>query len=196
MHTELENINIDDTVLVEQCRRGNTDAMERLIIKYQDRIYSVILRICANRDDAVELTQDTFVKVIENINSFREKSAFYTWLFRIAVNLTLNHCKRRVRFETESLDAELGGAGTAYLRHHTRQRRLVVVVVEAEAAVGDATGTRDMGRLDHDQRGTAIGQHTEMDQVPVVGAAIVGRELAHGRNHQAVGEIEAGKPEG
>ena len=55
-------INIGDDVLIGQCQRGDTSAMERLIVKYQTRIYNVILRICSNPDDAAELTQETFVK--------------------------------------------------------------------------------------------------------------------------------------
>ncbi len=104
--TEAAKINIDDTVLVEQCRQGDSEATERLILKYQNRIYNAILRICANPDDAAELTQDTFVKVIENINKFKGRSSFYTWAFRIGVNLTLNYCQRKVRIGFRSLDAE------------------------------------------------------------------------------------------
>ena len=83
-------INIGDDVLIKQCQRGEISAMERLILKYQNRLYNVILRICSNPDDAAELTQETFVKVIENIEKFQGKSSFYTWAFRIAVNLTIN----------------------------------------------------------------------------------------------------------
>jgi RNA polymerase sigma-70 factor (ECF subfamily) len=64
------------------------------------------LRICANPDDAAELTQDTFVKVIENIDKFEGRSSFYTWAFRIGVNLTLNYCQRSVKLGFKSLDAE------------------------------------------------------------------------------------------
>jgi len=103
---EAANISIDDAVLVEQCRQGDSAAMERLIIKYQNRIYNVILKICANIDDAAELTQETFVKVIENIAEFEGRSSFYTWAFRIAVNLTLNYCQRSGRIGFRSLDTE------------------------------------------------------------------------------------------
>ena len=96
----------EDSFLVEQCRRGDSAAMERLIIKYQSRVYNAILRICANADDAAELTQETFVKVIENISDFEGRSGFYTWVFRIAVNLTLNYCQRGSRLAFRSLDAE------------------------------------------------------------------------------------------
>jgi len=101
-----ENINIDDAVLVEQCQQGDSTAMERLILKYQNRLYNVILRMCGNPDDAAELTQETFVKVIENIDRFKGRSSFYTWAFRIAVNLTLNYRQRSTRLGYRSLDAE------------------------------------------------------------------------------------------
>jgi len=102
---EAANISIDDGVLVEQCRRGDSAALETLILRYQNRIYNVILKICANADDAAELTQETFVKVIENIDEFEGRSGFYTWAFRIAINLTLNYCKRSVKLGIRSLDA-------------------------------------------------------------------------------------------
>jgi RNA polymerase sigma-70 factor (ECF subfamily) len=102
--TEVANVNIDDTALVKQCWQGDSAAMERLVLKYQNRIYNVILKMCANPDDAAELTQDTFVKVIEKIDSFQGRSGFYTWIFRIAVNITLNFCRRKTRLEFSSLD--------------------------------------------------------------------------------------------
>jgi len=104
--TGAQNINIDDSVLVEQCRRGGSEAMERLILKYQNRIYNVILKICANPDDAAELTQETFVKIIENLDRFEGRSSFYTWAFRIAVNLTFNYCQRSAKLGYKSLDAD------------------------------------------------------------------------------------------
>jgi RNA polymerase sigma-70 factor, ECF subfamily len=119
--TITDNINIDDSILIRQYRDGDVKAMERLIVKYQDRIYNTIIRICGNRDDAVELTQDTFVKVLESLDRFEGKSSFYTWLFRVAVNLTINHCKRRIRMSETPLDADepRGGRSVAVsgLRH-------------------------------------------------------------------------------
>jgi len=106
VHLDTHNINIDDSALVKQYRNGDSQALETLIIKYQGRIYNVILKICANPDDAVELTQETFVKVMENLDKFAGRSSFYTWIFRIAVNLTLNYCKRKVKLGFRSLEAE------------------------------------------------------------------------------------------
>ena len=106
MDQKTTNVSIDDTVLVQHCRRGDAAAMERLILKYQNRIFNVILKICPNIDDAAELTQETFVKIIENIDKFEERSSFYTWAFRIAVNLTLNFRKRKVKLGFNRLDAD------------------------------------------------------------------------------------------
>jgi RNA polymerase sigma-70 factor (ECF subfamily) len=101
-----ERTSMDDSNLVQRCQQGDSDAMEQLILKYQNRIYNVILKICADPDDAAELTQETFVKVIENIDKFQGKSKFYTWAFRIAVNLTLNYCQKNAKLDISSLDAE------------------------------------------------------------------------------------------
>ncbi|UCE99349.1 MAG: sigma-70 family RNA polymerase sigma factor [Planctomycetota bacterium] len=106
MQSKTDSISIDDAVLVQKCRQGDSAAAERLILRYQNRIYNTILKICANTDDAAELTQDTFVKIIENIAKFEGRSSFYTWAFRIAVNLTLNYCQRDDRLRRTSLDAQ------------------------------------------------------------------------------------------
>ncbi len=105
MHAEMAQIDIADAMLVERCRQGDSAAMERLILKYQNRIFNVILKMCTNPHDAAELTQETFVKIIQSIAKFESKSSFYTWAFRIAVNLTLNHCQRNARFEIRSLNS-------------------------------------------------------------------------------------------
>jgi RNA polymerase sigma-70 factor (ECF subfamily) len=101
-----KHIKAEDAALIERWRRGDISAIERLVGKYQGRIYNLILKICANPDSAAELTQDTFVKIIENIDRFESRSSFYTWAFRIAVNLALNYCKRKTTVRWTSLDAE------------------------------------------------------------------------------------------
>ena len=109
MQTDMANtsISVEDDILVQQAQQGNTGAMERLIVKYQKRIFNVILKICGNYDDAAELTQETFVKVIENIDKFQGRSGFYTWAFRIGVNLTFSYCKKNSRLRLRSLDGEI-----------------------------------------------------------------------------------------
>jgi RNA polymerase sigma-70 factor, ECF subfamily len=108
---QVTNLQSDEGLLIEQCRHGDSVSMECLILRYQSRIYNVILKMCGNPEDAAELTQDTFVKVIENLDRFEKRSGFYTWAFRIAVNLTINFCKRNVKLGFKSLDAAEFGDG-------------------------------------------------------------------------------------
>jgi RNA polymerase sigma-70 factor (ECF subfamily) len=103
---ETVNITVTDAIYVKRYRQGDSKAMEALVIKYQDRIYNVILKMCGNADDAAELTQEAFVKAMVNINKFEDRSGFYTWLFRIAVNLTITYCQKRAKRVLKSLDAE------------------------------------------------------------------------------------------
>ena len=100
------HVSINDAVLIKQYKKGDSAALEQLVLKYQNRIYNVILKMCADPDDAAELTQETFVKVIENIDKFEGRSSFYTWTFRIAVNLTLNYCQRNSKLAFRSLEEE------------------------------------------------------------------------------------------
>ncbi len=76
----------------------------QLVNRYKERIYSVVLRIVKNRDEAKDLAQEAFVKAYRNRQSFRAESAFYTWVYRIAVNLSLNFIKRDRGRQAESID--------------------------------------------------------------------------------------------
>ena len=98
----------EDADLLAACRRGQMDAFGVLVQRYQDRVFNAILRMCGNRDDAEELCQEAFVKALENLNRFREDSRFYTWLFRIAANLTISRRRRGGRVRFHSLDGPVG----------------------------------------------------------------------------------------
>lgn len=76
----------------------------QLVDRYKERIYSVVLRIVRNRDEAKDLAQEAFVKAYRNRQSFRAEAAFYTWIYRIAVNLSLNYIKRNRDRQAESID--------------------------------------------------------------------------------------------
>jgi RNA polymerase sigma-70 factor, ECF subfamily len=156
---QLENIVIDDAVLVRQCQQGDAVAMQRLIVKYQDRIFNVILKICSNRDDAAELTQETFVKFIEKINTFKMRSAFYTWLFRIAVNLSLNFCRRRFKVTMHSMDAPVGSeAENARLQLRSfliDEKEIDPVVAAQNREVGEII-VRALSKLEDKQRAAVV----------------------------------------
>jgi len=83
-----------DTALVARVQAGEVECFETLILKYRERIWGVIYHMTSNREDASDLAQDTFIKAFQSINRFQGQSAFFTWLYRIAVNTTLNHLQK------------------------------------------------------------------------------------------------------
>jgi RNA polymerase sigma-70 factor (ECF subfamily) len=153
------SINIDDSTLVRQAQTGDAPSMERLILKYQHRIYNVILKMCGNADDAAELAQETFVKVIESIEKFKGRSSFYTWLFRIAVNLTLNHCQRSARMATRSLDAQdadLEGHAGQLLKDLLSDERTVDPAALAQSHELCELAKRSLLKLEEPQRAVVV----------------------------------------
>jgi len=102
-----EKVSIES--LVARSREGDMQAFGELVAKYSDRVYNLTFRMCGRRADAEELTQETFLKALERISQFRGNSHFYTWLFRIAANLTISHRRRRSRVKFHSMnDSEDG----------------------------------------------------------------------------------------
>ena len=90
-----------DERLLELCRSGDRDSFGRLVEKYQHRLFNALLRMVDNYDDAQELTQEAFVRALQSVDRFRGQAGFYTWLFRIGINLGINFRRRRhgkVRF--------------------------------------------------------------------------------------------------
>ncbi len=85
----------DDRFLIEQCRAGKTESFGTLVRQYQDRIYPTLLRLCGCAEDAQDLLQDTFLRAYEKLDRFHGDSSFYTWLYRIAVNLALSDRRKR-----------------------------------------------------------------------------------------------------
>lgn len=106
----------EDTILVRQFKNGNTSVFDRLFEKYRVPLYSICYRFTRNEADARELTQDIFIKVYRNLEKFNEKSKFFTWLYRIAVNTCLSFKRKQKDFtlhyepllETQPLDERVG----------------------------------------------------------------------------------------
>lgn len=81
------NIQDSDLSLVLASQNGNRDAFEKLVIKYQNRIFNALLRMIGDYETALDLCQDTFLKAYQNLGGFQRKSTFFTWLFRISINV-------------------------------------------------------------------------------------------------------------
>ncbi len=100
----------DDPTLVQQAQSGDLQAYDTLVLRYQERIYSTIYQITANHEDANDLAQDTFIKAFQALPSFQGQSSFFTWIYRIAVNRTLNFKKakrNRNHFSINDVDARI-----------------------------------------------------------------------------------------
>ncbi len=98
-----ERANPSDAELVSRAQRGDPAAFSELVVRYQDRVYNTCYRMCHNHADALDLTQTAFLKAFEALPRFELRAGFFTWLFRIAVNLTLSHRRARSRRPTLSL---------------------------------------------------------------------------------------------
>lgn len=85
----------DDLSLVHRAQGGDEAAYDELVRRYQRQIYGVIYHMTSHHEDANDLTQEAFVKAWQALKSFKGDSSFFTWLYRIAVNRTLNHLKQR-----------------------------------------------------------------------------------------------------
>jgi RNA polymerase sigma factor (sigma-70 family) len=94
--TELESPEPEhESELVRRARKGDLAAYDDLVKRYQERIYATIYHMTSNHEDANDLAQDSFIKAFQALKSFKGGSTFYTWLYRIAVNKTINFLKQR-----------------------------------------------------------------------------------------------------
>jgi RNA polymerase sigma-70 factor (ECF subfamily) len=85
----------DEGVLVQRARQGDLEAYDELVQRYQERIYATVYHMTSNHEDANDLAQESFIKAFQALKSFKGGSSFYTWLYRIAVNKTINFLKQR-----------------------------------------------------------------------------------------------------
>lgn len=85
----------EDLALVKRAIDGDASAFDVLIRKYQERIYATVYHMTSNHEDANDLTQETFIKAYSALKTFKGDAAFYTWIYRIAVNKTINFLKQR-----------------------------------------------------------------------------------------------------
>ena len=85
----------DDTRLIDEALAGDSGAFGQLVQKYQDRLFNTLVHVVGNREEAEDIVQDAFVQAFLKLDSFRGASAFYTWLYRIAFNLSVSRHRRR-----------------------------------------------------------------------------------------------------
>ena len=130
-----------DAELLRAVLDGDPAAYRGLVEKYQGRVYAMVFGMVRNREDARDITQEAFVKAYRNLKSFRLESSFYTWLYRIAMNLAIDHTRKKKRQGTTSFDEAVAArdedGGIAEVHHGDSPRKalerkqLYAVIMEA-----------------------------------------------------------------
>jgi RNA polymerase sigma-70 factor (ECF subfamily) len=90
--------------LVRQAKEGNREALAELVSRYSDKIYNLALRILRNREDAEDVLQETFLQVLRKLDTFDERSTFFTWIYRIGTNTSLMKLRKKKQIFAELPD--------------------------------------------------------------------------------------------
>src|SRR5438552_10842919 len=109
MQTEatLAQSDVSELDLVKRCQAGDTGAFDELVTRYRTRVFAMIYNMVHNEQDAWDLAQDSFVKAWKSIARFRGQSSFYTWIYRIVMNVTIDWLRKK---QVKSGDAEFDDA--------------------------------------------------------------------------------------
>lgn len=86
-----------ENALLKRCRKGDRQALAELLSKYEKPVYNAAFRIMGNPDDAADVTQVVFLKAFENLDQYNPKYKFFSWIYRIAINESINQNKRSSR---------------------------------------------------------------------------------------------------
>lgn len=109
-----------DSGLVEECRKGDATAFDELVRRHKDRIYNVVYRFVGNREDALDVAQEVFIRAYRGIRTYQGSAKVYTWLYSIAANLARNRLRDASRkgrdraISLEAMEERAPGATDAY----------------------------------------------------------------------------------
>ena len=101
----------DDTKLIERCRSGDRQAFEALLVQYEKPVFNAAYRMLNSRDDARDVTQTVFLKAFENFDQFDPSRRFFSWIYRITLNESINWLGKTNRLEPLSFEAVDEGKG-------------------------------------------------------------------------------------
>jgi len=112
-----ENLNIksEDSDLISSFLKGNQNAFNFIVRKYQERIYWVTRKMVLNHDDADDITQEVFLKIYNSLKEFRGESQLFTYMYRIAINLSLNHLNKNNKIISRSVNIENTDVSSKYI---------------------------------------------------------------------------------
>jgi RNA polymerase sigma-70 factor (ECF subfamily) len=175
----------DESELVLRTKQGDLEAYDKLVRRFQERIYATIYHMTANHEDANDLAQETFIKAFHAIKSFKGDSSFFTWLYRIAVNKSINFLKQRRSKNTLSLNdldlnAEHDPDLVALVSERTPRRdvNLAELQEKLNAAMQRLSETHRLVVTLHDVQGLA---HEEIGKIMGCNAGTVRSRLFYAR---------------
>lgn len=164
-----QNAQDNDKLLVKRVQAGDTKAFDLLVIKYQHKLFAIISRYIKDSAEVQDVAQEAFIKAYRAIGNFRGESAFYTWIYRIAINTAKNYLVSRGRrppsFDVEVEDAEFHSGGEALHDIATPEQelasgRLHEAVVEAISALPEdlrrAVTLRELEGLSYEEIAVAM----------------------------------------
>src|SRR6516164_1212552 len=126
--TDIDHSSAEDQSLVRAAQRGDMGAFEELVARHRDKIYARAFSMMRNEEEAVDLSQEAWVKGWQRLKQFQGESSFGTWMTRIIINLCLDQLRKQKRQRTESIEAmdeETGGV----------ERHMPVVIVNPTAGL-------------------------------------------------------------
>ena len=151
----------DDDLLVARCLQGDKTAFETLVERYQRVLFTVALRMLGDHDEAVDATQNAFVKSYEKLATFDRKRRFFSWIYRILFNECLN--VRRDRKPREPLTPDLPAAGSAsdLLEAHERRRSVQKAILTLPIEYREVVILRHFTELSYEEIGETLGIETK-----------------------------------
>ena len=160
---------IDDRTLVAQASRGDLAAYDQFVRRYQTRIYSLAYNMTGNKEDAEDMVQDVFVKAFSSLKSFRGTSSFYTWIYRIAVNVCHDLQRSKKSHPTTSIDQE-NEEGDCFIQlpdksplpdeqaiNHELGRTLLYQISQLKPAMREVLILRDLQGLSYEEIAARLG---------------------------------------
>lgn len=104
IHEEKAALRAQEKLLVDRAKAGDQEAFRQLFDAHHQRAYAVAMGVVKNTEDAFDVVQEAFIKVHRHLDSFQGGAAFYTWLYRIVMNLSIDHLRKKQRARTESYE--------------------------------------------------------------------------------------------
>jgi RNA polymerase sigma-70 factor (ECF subfamily) len=145
----------DDVAVVERCRNGDRTAFGELVVRYQRPVYNAALWIVRKPEDASDVAQTVFLKVVEQLDDYDPRYRFFSWIYRIAVNESLNLLRRNGREEALDEDVELAAEASAdperQLDVKERAERVRRALLEASTTDRTVLMLRHFGELSYDE---------------------------------------------